>query len=148
LEFLRSDFGLPIFTIKNPKKFVSDHSKLSQIDFYKKKLDEFGVDIETGNKLDMSKIYELLEYDIVSPFVGGGGAKRDYYVYGVIKVLELHFDTTLGFHEKLNENQSFYTFTSAKRATAWRQYLREKGHIKLEPNVPPSFNYIVDLPKQ
>lgn len=145
LEFLRKDFGLPIFDISNPKKFISDHSKMDQKEFYLSQLESFGVDIISNKKLDLAKVYELLEYDIVSPFVGGGGAKRDYYVYGVIKVLELEFNESLGFHEKLNENQSFYSYTSSKRAAAWMQYIRQNGLIKLSPEMPPSFNYIVDL---
>lgn len=140
IEFLRKDFGLPIFEITNSKKFVSDHSKLSEKEFYLKALKDFGIEIHAGKKLNFEKIYDILQFDIVTPFVGGGGAKRDYYVYGVIKVLELHFGTTLDFHEKLNENQSFYTFTSSKRAKAWIKYLKENGHIDQTIKSPPSFN--------
>ena len=59
-------------------------------------------------KLDFEKIYDLLQYEIVTPFVGGGGSHRDQFTYGLIKLLELHFNTRLGFHEKLNKNQKQY----------------------------------------
>ena len=87
-------------------------------------LEAFGLDFqdEKGG-LDYVKIDELLSYDIVHPFVNGGGAQRDFCVFGLIKLLEFEFQTTLGFHEKLNENQVFYAFSASKRAEAWRAYL-------------------------
>jgi len=69
----------------------------------------------------------LLSYDLVVPFLGEGGKYRDYYTYGLVKLLELHFKTTLDFHPKLNENQTFYTFNSYKRVMAWRSFLLDKG---------------------
>ncbi len=140
LEFLRKDFGLPIFKIEDSKGFIKDHKNLSQLEFYLKYLEKFGVEITNGKNLDFDKIYDILEFEIVSPFVGDGGQKRDHFVYGVIKVLELTYNTTLGFHEKLNENQSFYTFSASKRANAWMDYLKQNGLIKLNATRAPSFN--------
>ena len=142
LAFLRRDFGLPIFEIKDSKSMIKDHKNLSELEFYLKYLTEFGVDIMDGKNLDLQKIFEILEFDIVSPFVGTGGQKRDQYVYGVIKVLELTYNTTLDFHEKLNENQTFYTFTATKRAKAWRDYLMQNGLIKRDTARAPSFNLL------
>ncbi len=140
LAFLRKDFGLPIFEIKDPKKFVKNHEAMSEKEFYLHYLEEFGVSIEEKGKLEMDKIYEILEFEIVSPFVGDGGVKRDNFVYGVIKVLELTYNTTLDFHEKLNENQSFYTFNATKRAIAWMDYLKQEGLVKVDQSRAPSFN--------
>ena len=78
----------------------------------------------------MIKTDYLLAYDLVVPFLGEGGKYRDYYTYGLVKLLELHFETTLGFHPKLNENQTFYTFNSYKRVEAWKVFLILEGYVK------------------
>jgi len=142
-DFLQKDFGLPIFQIDSAslKMLEENHAKLSEFEFYLHYLKEFGVDFLTKNgDLDYSKIYNILQFDIASPLVGSGGGKRDDYVYGIIKLLELTFNTRLGFHEKLNESQTFYTFTSSKRAHAWQQYIEEHKLLNDIPKCPPSFN--------
>lgn len=146
--FLQKDFGLPIFDLENEevrKEIISNHSKMSEFDFYKYYLTEFGIDFLTKKgKLDYKKIHDLLQYEIVTPFVGGGGSHRDLFTYGLIKLLELHFKTRLGFHEKLNENQTFYSYTSTKRAKAWRSYLVDNQLVKPNMALPPSFNDVVN----
>jgi len=132
--FLNRDFGLPIFNVQTEKEASSIMNRLknsNEYEFYEQTLVEFGLPIikESGT-LDFEKIYELLSYDLVVPFLGEGGKYRDYYTYGLVKLLELHFRTTLDFHPKLNENQTFYTFNSYKRVTAWRKYLLKKGIVK------------------
>jgi hypothetical protein len=143
--FLYKDFGIPFF---NPEKeditlLIENHKKLKQIDFYKFYLNRFGVDfMKDGENLDFVKMYSILKYEIVSPFTGGG-TQRDYFTYGIIKILELHFNNRLGFHEKLNENQSFYTYSAAKRATKWMQFLESKKLVSPDPSVPSSFNRLL-----
>jgi hypothetical protein len=145
--FLQEDFGLPIFDLEDEKirkEIITHHSKMKEYDFYKYYLKEFGVDFLTKKgKLDFEKIYDLLQYEIVTPFVGGGGSHRDQFTYGLIKLLELHFKTRLGFHKKLNKNQTFYSFTSTKRAQAWRIYLIDNQLAKPNKSLPPSFNDVV-----
>lgn len=146
--FLQKDFGLPIFDLEDEKirkEIITHHSKMKEYDFYKYYLKEFGVDFLTKKgKLDFEKIYDLLQYEIVAPFVGGGGSHRDQFTYGLIKLLELHFNTRLGFHVKLNENQTFYSFTSKKRAQVWRNYLIDNQLVKPNKSIPPSFNDVVN----
>ena len=146
--FLQKDFGLPIFDLEEEEArqlVIAQHKKLSQFDFYKFYLERFGVDFLTKrNKLDYQKIFNLLQYEIVTPFVGGGGSHRDQFIYGLIKLLELQFETRLDFHKKLNENQMFYTFTSTKRATAWRAYFVEKKLATANEHLPPSFGDVVN----
>ena len=140
--FLYKDFGIPIF---NPDKesiaqLIENHRVMKEIDFYKFYLKRFGVDFSLENdELDFNKIYNILKFEIVAPFTGGG-FQRDYFTYGVIKLLELQFKTRLGFHEKLNENQSFYTYSPTKRAVKWMQYLEANHYVKPDPSVPASFN--------
>jgi hypothetical protein len=143
-NFLSKDFGLPIYNLTDYEVIqvlIANHKKLSEFEFYAHYLTDFGVDFKKNNgNLDFDKIYEILQYDIITPFVGDGGNRRDFYTYGIIKLLELHFKTTLGFHEKLNENQTFYSFSSSKRAMAWRKYLLENEIVKAKPELTPSFN--------
>jgi hypothetical protein len=144
LSFLSHDFGIPVFDFSTSgamQDFIKKHTTLSVTDFYKKYLTEFGIDfLDKKGNLDYDKIYTLLDYDITTPFTGGGGNRRDWYAYGIIKLLELKHKTTLGFHAKLNENQTFYDHNSSKRATAWKNYLLEKGLVKKEKSRVGSFS--------
>ncbi len=144
LSFLSHDFGIPVFdfsTSAATQDFIKKHTTLSVSDFYKSYLTQFGIDfLDKKGNLDYDKVYDLLQYDITTPFTGGGGNRRDWYVYGIIKLLELKYKTTLDFHPKLNENQTFFDHNSSKRATAWKQYLLEKGLVKKEKNRVGSFS--------
>ena len=145
-SFLSTDFGLPIFDLSSNKvikELLTKHENLSEYDFYLFYLNQFGIDFQNNaGDLDYQKIYEILKYDIITPFVSSSGGKRDYYTYGIIKLLELKFNDRLGFHEKLNESQTFYSFSSSKRANAWMQYLEKEGLVKADNTIPPSFNPI------
>ena len=132
--FLNRDFGLPIFDIPTEKaaqKILDQLKTHNEYEFYEQTLLDFGLPIlNKSGSLDFQKIHQLLTYDLVVPFLGEGGKYRDYYCYGLVKLLELHFKTTLGFHPKLNENQTFYTFNSYKRVEAWRAYLIAEGLVE------------------
>ncbi len=142
--FFYRDFGLPIFYIKDQKEqeeLLNKHQKLSVFAFYKYYLKEFGVDfLDKNDSLDYNKICDILHFDIISPFVSEGGSKRDEYIYGIIRMLEIKFNTRLGFHEKLNEYQTFYTFSSSNRAEAWIGYLQKNNLIDTDKTNPSSFN--------
>ena len=141
LRFLQTDFGLPIFSFDKEtiEQLIINHKRLSPKAFYSFYLKQFGLDLwHTEGGLDYEKIYDILKHESVVAFTGGG-TQRDYFTFGVIKLLEFEFDTRLGFHEKLNENQTFYTYNTSKRAAAWRQFLVEKKLVKLVPSVSPSF---------
>ncbi len=144
IAFLQTDFGLPIFELDDDKayeKFLNNHKKMSEVNFYTHYLKEFGVDFQDKRgQLDFYKIYSILKYDIVSPFSGEGGRKRDYFVYGIIKLLELHFNDRLGFHEKMNESQTFFSYSSSKRAHAWMEYLEKNNIVNIQKIGTPSFN--------
>ncbi len=141
-SFLARDFGLPIYDDQDIYALKKAHKELNQKEFYFKILTDFGIDFKSNGELDFDKIYNILQFDIVSPFIGEGGGKRDYCTYGIIKVLEQHFNTRLGFHEKLNEAQTFYTFSSTKRSKAWIKYLIDKNLIKINKSIPPSYNFV------
>jgi hypothetical protein len=141
LTFLQTDFGIPLFSSDKATimLLIENHKKMSPKAFYCFYLKQFGLNLwNTEGGLNYETIYEALTHESVMPFTGGG-TQRDYFTYGIIKLLEFEFDTRLGFHEKLNENQTFYTFNTSKRATAWRAFLIEKKLVKMPPSVPPSF---------
>ncbi len=145
-NFLNKDFGLPIFNLQayaEEKKLISNHSKMSEKAFYSHYITAFGVDFLTPKgKLDYQKIYDILSYDVTTPFIGSSGGKRDYYIFGIIKLLEIEFDNRLGFHRKLNHAQTFYSYSSIKRAEAWKQYLLDHNLVKKDTRFPPSFNQV------
>ncbi|MFK8101986.1 MAG: hypothetical protein AB8G15_05670 [Saprospiraceae bacterium] len=145
-NFLNKDFGLPIFNLQEyteEKKLISNHSKMSEKAFYAHYITAFGVDFLTPKeKLDYQKIYEILNYDVTTPFIGSSGGKRDYYIFGIIKLLEIEFNDRLGFHQKLNHAQTFYSYSSIKRAEAWKQYLLDHNLVKKDTRFPPSFNQV------
>jgi len=148
-SFLSRDFGLPIYDWENPSvinTFEKRLSNLSKLELYTTYLKEFGIDVTTKRgKLDLEKIYHLLQYDLVIPFFGEGGQYRDYYVYALIKILELHFNTTLEFSPKLNEYQTFFQFNSFARVNAWKKYLLDNKHVKKEKLLGTSFNETDEL---
>ncbi len=142
MPFIRKEFGIPVF--KADKAIVKTLQKqlatMDIMDIYIYYLDQFGVDYKTRKKeLDFDKINNILTYDLVVPFVGQGGQYRDDHVYAIIKVLELHFNTTLDFSSKLNEFQSFFQFNSFSRVKAWKKFLKEKNLVK-DTAIYPSFN--------
>ena len=142
MPLIHRDFGIPFFEIDETafKLFQEQFSTATTKEIYEYYLGKFNVDYKHKNgKLDFKKIYAILNFDLVVPFVGQGGQYRDYYVYALIKVLELHYKTTLGFSPKLNEYQTFFQFNSFARVKAWKQFLIEKGHVK-PFSVKPSFN--------
>lgn len=141
MRFLQTDFGIPIFLDDKAtlQELIVNHKKMSPKALYSFYLQQFGLNLwHTEGGLDYEKVYAILKHESVIPFTGGG-TQRDYFTFGVIKLLEFEFNTRLGFHEKLNENQTFYTYNTSKRAAAWQAFLIEKKLIKLPPSVPPSF---------
>ena len=143
-NFLSRDFGLPIFELESATcvdTFLARHARLRPRELYAVYLDDFGVGVsEADGGLDYATVERILSHDIALPFLGGGGNRRDLYVYGVVKLLELTHENRLGFHEKLNRNQVFYGYSASKQAEAWLDYLRAEGLLP-EPGSrrPPSF---------
>ena len=142
-NFLMTDFGIPVVDPTDPavqRDLIATHRELSEREFYEHWLEVFGVVYKKADgSLDYAAIERILRFDLAIPFVGTGGKLRDYYVYGIIKVLELEHGTRLGFHPKLNENQTFYTYNPGKRIAAWLAYLTEGGYIRKQEVFVPSF---------
>ncbi|MCL2097330.1 MAG: hypothetical protein FWH23_01040 [Bacteroidales bacterium] len=144
-SFMKRDFGFfMIVDFDKPKArkdFLNLYSNFSEHELYAYYLDKAGIDYKTNNKLDFDKIYELLKYNVVVAFVGGGGGKQDNEVYSLVKLLELTFNTTLGFPKKLCNSNNMYACYSDERAKAWRKYLTENNLLNKQHNEPMSFSY-------
>ena len=144
--FLERDFGFSyIGDFKESevrKEFLANYKKFNELELYKYYLKNTGIDFTDSNSnLDFDKIYEILKYDINTAFAGGGGSTKDNGVYAVIKILEITFNETLGFPNKLCSSNGMYACNSRSRAKEWMNYLEINNHLKNEHNQPVSFAY-------
>jgi hypothetical protein len=57
---------------KVSEEFLDVYSKSSEYELYSYYLDKAGIDYITNKKLDFDKVFDLIKYDVVVPFVGGG----------------------------------------------------------------------------
>lgn len=146
-RFLVSDFGFPLsekYEIykKDIDEFTAKYKELDEYNLYSYYLDKAGIDYKNSDgSLDFDKIYWLLKYGQVRSFMGGIDNFREKLVYSVIKLLELNFNTTLGFPLKLCNSGDTYGCTALERAEEWRLFLIEKKLISFEDTEPRSFFY-------
>jgi hypothetical protein len=143
-SFMERDFGF--FTVRNfytkeaREEFIKLHARLSEYQLYAYYLEQAGIEYKTSdNQLAYDKIYELLKYNVVAAFVGGGGSKKDNEVYALVKLLELTFKTTLGYPNKLCSSNNMYACNAGGRAGAWMAYLGENKLLKQRHDEPVSF---------
>lgn len=143
-NFLESDFGFYLGDFKKASinSFLKKYNSLSEKELYEDNLSSLGINIQVGSgDYDYNKIYEILKYDVVDAFVGGGGGRRDHNVYQVIKLLELKFQTTLGFINKLCSWQGIWGCDCTSRAKYWMQYMRDHKLVSLDITEPVSISY-------
>jgi hypothetical protein len=143
-HFLESDFGFNV-NINDSlelESFLTKYSSKSERELYQFYLKETGLNCFDGlGNLYFPGIYEVLKYDVVDAFVGGGGGRREDGVYLAIKLLELKFKTTLGFPKKLCSWQGIYACHSDARAKVWMKYLEDTSLVKPDLTEPPSISY-------
>lgn len=144
-SFLDDDFGF--FWIEDSnnqnerREFLKAYNQYSEFDLYSYFLKQSGIDyLYDDNSLNYDKIYELLKYDIVVAFVGGGGGKRNNEVYALIKLLEIKHKTTLGYPKKLCNSDGIYACYADDRAIEWMQFFEDHNLLKLQHTEPVSFN--------
>ena len=145
-SFMKRDWGLFMtgdFDKKlTRKEFLDLYDKLSEYELYTHYLKKAKIDYKKkDDSLDYDKIYDILKYNIVKAFVGGGGGEMDNEVYMIIKILELTHKTTLGYPEKLCNSRGIYGCDSMDRAREWRHYLKENELLKKDHREPVSFKY-------
>lgn len=144
-SFMERDWGFFMagdFDKKETRdEFLNLYSNYSEYQLYAYYLNKAEIDYKTDNRLDYDKIYELLKYDVVVAFVGGGGGTQDNEAYSLVKLLELTFNTTLGYPKKLCNSNNMYGCDSDDRAKAWMTYLTENKLLKQRHDEPISFHY-------
>ncbi|MFC0776026.1 hypothetical protein [Terrimonas alba] len=143
-HFLESDFGFSVNIQDSIElvKFLNLYSSMAEKEVYEYYLKTTGINcFDNSGNLYFPGIYEVLKYDVVDAFVGGGGGRREDGVYLIIKLLELKFKTTLGFPKKLCSWQGIYACHSDDRAKAWMKFLEERGLVKPDKTDPPSISY-------
>ena len=82
------------------------------------------------DKIDYNKLFSVEYPSNTRAFILGGEPTVDKNLFELI--------------EKLNENQTFYSFTSTKRAQAWRNYLINNKLVIPNKLAPPSFNDVAN----
>ena len=145
-SFMIRDFGFSFIgnfeDTKVRHDFIRRHSQLDEYNLYRHYLLDFGINFTSpDNSLDFDKIYEILKYDLNSAFAGGGGSVHDNGVYALIKLLELHFKSTLGYPQKLCNSNNMYACNARERANSWMNYLKENSLLKRELGEPISYMY-------
>ena len=144
-SFMKRDWGFFMagdFDKKETRdEFLKLYSKYTEYQLYAYYLDQAAINYKTtDNSLDYDKIYELLKYDVVVAFVGGGGGMQDNEVYALVKLLELTFKTTLGYPSKLCSSNNIYACNSDKRAKSWMKFITDNKLLKRKHNEPISFH--------
>jgi hypothetical protein len=144
--FMERDWGFFIDdnfdTLPTRTAFLNLYDKFSEFELYSYYLDKAGIDYKNkDNSLNYDKIFDILKYNVVVAFAGGGGGKRDNEVYAVIKILELTHKTTLGYPKKLCNSNGIYGCDSQDRANEWMQFLIMNKLLKEEHSEPVSFHY-------
>jgi hypothetical protein len=145
-SFMPRDFGFSYIgnfeEDKIRKEFLANYEKFNELELYKYYLKNAGINFtDFNNNLDFDKIYEILKYDINTALAGGVGSTKDNGVYSIIKILELTFETTLGYPDKLCCSDNMYDCNSRGRSREWMNYLEINKHLKKEHNEPVSFAY-------
>lgn len=143
-SFLERDWGFFNYYFKDAadrEDFLEQYNSLTEYELYAGMLDDAGIDYQKADgSLDYDKVYEMLKYDVVVAFIGGGGGKRDRQVYSLIKLLELNFETTLGYPRKFCNSANMYGCSSDDRAGDWMNYLEENKLLELPHDEPVSFS--------
>jgi hypothetical protein len=139
--FIENDFGLDIneYDTASVAKFLQNYSTKSEYDLYEYYLRKTGIRYtDSMGNLSFVDIYAILKYDVVDAFAGGGGGRREDGVYPLIRLLELRFNTRLGFPEKFCDSQGVYSCDCTDRAKAWRSFLEEKQLVFPDLSEPVS----------
>jgi hypothetical protein len=142
-DFIKSDFGFDI-NIEDSlaiKKFLDIYFSRSEYEVYKYYLKQTGMNCFTeADSLYYSGIYDILKYNVIDAFVGGGGGRKDDGVYLVIKLLEFKFKTTQRFPKKLCNSQGMYACDCEDRAKAWMNFLEKQKLVVPDKSEPPSIS--------
>ena len=141
---IENDFGLDVSNSNRQEAigFLKVYNSKREYDVYKFHFEKTGIKaLDASGDFLYDEVYEILKYDVVDAFVGGGGGRREEGVYPLIRMLELKFKTRLGFPEKFCESEGVYSCDCTERAKAWIDFLEEKGYAKPDKTEPISISY-------
>jgi len=141
-HFIESDFGFAIKLSEDSiNRFLVNYLQKSEYELCKHYLLQMGLPcFNDKGSLDLPAAYEILKYDVVDGFVGGGGGRRDDGVYLVIKLLQLQFKTRWEFPAKACNWKGSYACDCTDEATVWRYYLRDRKLVDPDNNEPISIS--------
>jgi hypothetical protein len=141
---IENDFGLDVSNSNKQEvtNFLKLYNSKTEYDVYKFYFEKTGIKaLNASGDFLYDEVYEVLKYDVVDAFVGGGGSRREKGVYPLIRMLELKFKTRLGFPEKFCESEGVYSCDCTERAKAWMGFLEGKGYAKPDKTEPISISY-------
>lgn len=146
-KLIKTHFGIPVDWIDSERKlsvFLENYKTKSELDLYKYYLKESGIIIYLPNdSLDYKRIYDILKFDMVVPFMGYGGLERQTGVFAITKILEQNFDTSLGLPRKNEHSVGFsinHSFTDDRREK-WMKFLVDNKLVKEDKSPRSFFDY-------
>ncbi len=142
-QLIQEIFGIPAEYIHSKRDldiFLKNYHAMNEVALYRYYLKIAGIDIWTRNgKLDYTKVYAVLKYDLTPAFVGGNLLDRSTGIFAVAKMLEAEFGTKLGLPDKNEEiGWGTWVFTPYFR-TKWMTYLKEHNLVENQDKESPSF---------
>lgn len=147
-NFLEKDFGFflidDVEKRKTRKLFMRLYRSKTEQELYSYLLDASKVDYKDDNgNLNFQKIHTILKYDVVEAFVGGGCYVRDFNTYALIKLLQIHFKTRLGFSNKQCRSKESYACDNIDNCIRWTEFLEENNYVDKKMRYPLSFHHLI-----
>ena len=129
-RFVSEDLGIPE-NIGNNSGLASvqqNYRKYPERDFYLQYLTDFYPNIlNTDSSLNIPRVQEVLETDLVEDFAGITTGYRYWPILAVLRVLEIDFETKLGFQPNFLHPLAFYEKEDIRpRIAVWIAFLKEK----------------------
>lgn len=143
LNYLNDDFGIYIdgITPDDIYELIENLKIMTENEVYHYYLNKNGIYIlHIEGKLEYNKIYNILKYSINADFTSGF-FRANPISLSIIKILELKYNTNLGFNGNFNNSLSHSYSDNKERINAWMNYLIQNNLVDKSLNDVPSFNY-------
>jgi hypothetical protein len=144
VEFVAEDLGLcvPGLTEENVDQKALELAKnlkrFSEYELYKYYVGKWRLNVfDRNGRLNFRNIFTILKFDSARMYSSSFKSLSPFM--SVIRLLELHFKTRLGFEERFNNSVNGYLFNTCKRAKTWMEYLVKNGHCIDPENEASSF---------
>jgi hypothetical protein len=139
---IKEDLAIPVNIADSVEvdTMLHRYKRFSEKEFYRSYLYDLGYRDLPDGSVNYLQLYDMLEFDVVDAFVGGGGGRRSESAFLAIRFLELQHGTRLGFHWRMTYIRAGFVRTEYERSCAWMKWLRDKGLVKLSEEHVPSFS--------